>query len=48
MNRGGGSNGSADHFIRAVYDLAHCYLMNKENLRCVQLIEKYEMAFHSE
>ena len=31
-----------------MYDLAHCYLMNKENLRCVQLIEKYEMAFHSE
>ena len=42
------SRGGADQFIKAVYDLAHCYLMNKENLRCVQLIEKYEMAFHSE
>lgn len=35
-------------FVRAVYDLAHCYMMNKEYLRCVQLIEKYELAFHSE
>jgi len=43
LTRGGGES-----FIKAVYDLAHCYLMNKENLRCVQLIEKYEMAFHSE
>lgn len=47
-----------DHFVRAVYDLgkstnlifyiAHCYMLNKEHLRCVQLVEKYELAFHSE
>jgi hypothetical protein len=34
--------------VRACYDLAHCYLLNKEHLRCVSLIEKYELVFHSE
>jgi len=24
-----------EHFVRAVYDLAHCYMLNKEYLRCV-------------
>jgi hypothetical protein len=24
-----------DVFVKAVYDLAHCYMMNKEYLRCV-------------
>jgi hypothetical protein len=28
-------------FIRAVYDLAKCYLLNKEYLRCIELLEKY-------
>lgn len=34
--------------MKAVYDLANCYFLNKEYLRCVQLIEKFELAFHSE
>jgi hypothetical protein len=24
-----------------VYDLATCYLLNKENLRCIELLDKY-------
>lgn len=28
--------------------LAHCYLLNKEYLRCVSIIEKYELAFYNE
>jgi hypothetical protein len=42
------SSRGTEAFVKSVYDLGHCYLMNKENLRCVQLIEKYELAFHSE
>ena len=42
------SSRRTEPFVKAVYDLGHCYLMNKEYLRCVQLIEKYELAFHSE
>ena len=38
----------SDRYVAAVYDLAHCYMLNKEYLRCVQLIEKYELAFHDE
>ena len=28
-------------FTQAVYDLATCYLLNKENLRCIELLDKY-------
>ena len=28
-------------FVRSVYDLANCYLLNKEYLRCIELLEKY-------
>ena len=28
-------------FSQAVYDLANCYLLNKENLRCIELLDKY-------
>jgi hypothetical protein len=26
---------------QAVFDLANCYLLNKEHLRCIELLEKY-------
>ena len=32
-------------YCQAVYDLAHCFLLNKEYSRCVQLIEKNELVF---
>lgn len=43
-------------FQTAVYDLGkssslsdpllgYCYLLNKENLRCVELFEKYELVY---
>ena len=25
----------SEKFVKSVYDLAHCYLLNKEYLRCV-------------
>jgi Anaphase-promoting complex, cyclosome, subunit 3 len=31
----------AEDFVKAVYDLANCYLLNKEYLRCIELLEKY-------
>ena len=34
-------------FVRAVYDLANCYLLNKEYLRCIELLEKYAKQQHS-
>lgn len=29
-------------FQRALYDLAHCYLLNKQHVRCVEVLQKYE------
>jgi hypothetical protein len=36
-----------DPIIQAVYDLGYCYLLNKEYLRCVELIEKQELVYHN-
>lgn len=32
----------------AVYDLAYCYFLNKEYLRCVSHISKHELTYESE
>ena len=31
----------------AIYDLAYCYLLNGENLRCVELLENNELVYAS-
>ena len=31
----------------ATYDLAYCYLLNGENLRCVELLENNELVYAS-
>ena len=28
-------------FVTAVYDLANCYILSKQPLRCIELLEKY-------
>ena len=34
-----------DPIIQAVYDLGYCYLLNKEYLRCVELLEKQDLVY---
>lgn len=36
-----------DATAQATYDLAYCYLLNGENLRCVELCENNELVFSS-
>ena len=31
-------------FLRALYDLANCYLLNKQYVRCIEIIQKYEKS----
>jgi len=35
---------NSDQFIKAVYDLANTYFLNKEYMRCVQLVEKHAVS----
>lgn len=35
----------SEQYIRAVYDLANAYFMNKEYMRCINLIEKQQIVF---
>lgn len=35
------SSKQENDFVKAVYDLANCYLLNKNYLRCIELLEKY-------
>ena len=37
---------NSDQHIRAVYDLANAYFLNKEYMRCVQLIEKQSSSIN--
>lgn len=32
---------NSDQYMKAVYDLANAYYLNKEYMRCIQLIEKH-------
>ena len=33
-----------EEFHKAVYDLAACFLADKQNARCVELLERYELT----
>lgn len=37
----------SETFQQAIYQLAYCYLMNKEYLRCVELLEKYDLVYQT-
>lgn len=35
-------------FDQSVYDMAYCFVMNKEYMRCINLIEKHDLVFRHE
>ena len=37
----------SDAAAQATYDLAYCYLLNAEHLRCVELLENNELVYSS-
>jgi hypothetical protein len=37
---------NSDQYVRAVYDLANAYFLNKEYMRCVNLIEKHSNSIN--
>jgi hypothetical protein len=35
-------------FDQSVYDMAYCFVMNKEYMRCINLIEKHDLVYRHE